>query len=213
MCPHLLVGGEGIGLAPAGVEPAHEEAPGPLAQRVVTDQRLHLLDHAAGPAEGQVEGRPLLDGREAQLPEAGLHGQERGARRHIGVGLTAPQRQGGVVGGGRPQRVTGRRPAGVGHQVLGPEGVDLAALDREPVAGRLALDDGGAQHPAQVGHVDLQRLAGPAGQVVAPHALDQLVDLDDVVGPGDEEGEDQPLPRPAHGRIATPDCHPQRTQH
>ena len=67
--PVGVVGAERIGLAARRVERAHDELAGPLAQRMLPDERLELRDDVGGAAELDVGRDPLLPGDEAELVE------------------------------------------------------------------------------------------------------------------------------------------------
>ena len=68
--PVGVVGAERVGMATRGVERAHEELAGPLAQRVLADERLELRDDVGRPPELDVGGDPLVTGDQPELVEA-----------------------------------------------------------------------------------------------------------------------------------------------
>ena len=68
--PVTVVGGERVGMATRGVERPHQELAGPLAQRVLPDERLELRDDVGGAPELDVGREPLLDRGQPELVEA-----------------------------------------------------------------------------------------------------------------------------------------------
>jgi hypothetical protein len=80
--------------------------------------------------------------------------------------------------------------AGPRDQPLEALEVELAGLDRDPVAGAVRLDPVGADRLPEAVDVDLQRGRGRCGRLVAPECIDERVAGDDLAG-AEEEGREQ----------------------
>jgi hypothetical protein len=198
------VGRERVGVAAGAVEREHQVAHRLLAQRVLGGQRLELRDGLVEPAGRGEGGRAPLPQRVAQrvqppcLRLRGLDAVEVGER------LAAPQGERFVARRERP-----RFP---GQLAEAPD-VDGAALDREPVAGRLADQHlggrarraAGLEERPQPREPHAQRPGGAGAPLRRPRRLDQLLRRHRRAGVDEQPGEQRALDRA--GRRPSVDQH------
>jgi hypothetical protein len=163
------VGPERLRLPAEPVERKHAHAVEPLAQQLLSDQRLRFAHHLGGAARFEVLLEGELDGVEAGLLEA--------------ADLKRGERLGGDVVERRPapQRERLARRA-VGDQALEAMGVDLALPEPQLVAvaagDNLGAVAAGAQRLAQLRDVDLDHLVRRRWRGLAPEAIDQCLRRD-----------------------------------
>ena len=200
----LLEGPQRLRLPLAAVEGHHELAPEPLPERVGLDQALERLGALGMASEGKVGLDGVLGHGQAQLAEAGpLAGGEL-VEGEVGQGVPSPQGEGLVQQRGGLRRGAGleARPP-FGHQPLHQQGVDVVGAQVEQVAGGPGDDGlaraGALDRPAQAGHVELQGVGRPLGQLVAVEAVDEAVGADHPARVEGEQGGEGPDPGPAQG--------------
>ncbi len=172
--PHVLVGGEGVGLPAAAVQAQHQLRVELLLQRVSRDQLAQFRHDLTVPAQVQVRVDPrdqrlqpqVFDGRDLAVAQ-----QLRG---HVGEGLAAPQPE------RLPQQAGGVRPGpglGGGVPARGKRAeladVELGVADRDQVTRRPRLDQPGAgraQRRAQPLDGTVQRAPGTGRRLGPPTA-------------------------------------------
>ena len=168
-----------------------------LAQRIGGHQRGRRRRGRRRPTEPEQRLGPVLQRAGVQPAQLGDLGPDRGVLQ-LGERPATPQPQGRVQ---LPQpsvrvRRTSRRTE-VGTEPGGVDGVDG---HHQPVATRPGRDRGrSGQHPAQAGHVRLQRGHRVDRLVVAPHQLGQRVAVHVQTGVQSERSQQPPLPSAAHG--------------
>jgi hypothetical protein len=185
----ILVRLEGLGLAPRAVEREHQLGAQPLSKRMVADQRFELADHLRVVAERQLGLDALLDGRQAQLLEAGDLALGEGLIREIGERGTTPEREGvsQQLGGalrataGKGLRALVQQPLeACPVELVGPEPDQVPAPAREDHAVR-ARPTSALERLAQARDVHLEALGGAGRRVLTPELVDQPVARDDLV--------------------------------
>ena len=177
------VGAEGVGLAAALVEREHEQAVEVLAQRLVSQQRLDLVDHL-----GVAAGREILLERQLGRGEAELL---------QAADLQAGERLSGdiVEGWSTPegQRLA-RHP--LGDEPLEAARIDLARAEPQLVAVAAGDDLRAVARPlerlAELRHVDLHHLRRGCRGRVAPEAVDQRLGRDGRALAERQHGEQRP---------------------
>jgi hypothetical protein len=209
-----LVGVEGLALPAIAIERQHELAPHPLAERLLGQRGLDLVHQVTGLTRRQVGVETVLVGRQPELLESPGLGRARLDVAELRVPRTAPQTQ------GDPQRRCRRRVAvpellGPGaSQPLEPERVDDVGVHLEPVAAadrhehrrRPALVPDRLDNGPQPGDIRRNRALGGARWTPRPDRVDQRVERDDTVGPGQQHGQHRALLRTADGhRRPVPD--------
>ena len=172
---------ERVGLAVAPVQGEHELPAEPLAAPVLGNQRLELGDELAVVTERELRLDTVLERRQPQLLEPRHLCLRERLVADVLVGPPAPQ----------PERLAEARlrRGGLAPRQLGAPArdeelealeVQLAGRQPQPVPGPVQLDPLGAEAPAQPVHVDLQRVDGRRGRLLAPQRIDQPVARDDV---------------------------------
>jgi hypothetical protein len=157
------------------------QAPEAFAQGLIRDQRLELPDHLVVAPEPEVGLDAVLVGHEAQLIEPrGLALGERLVAQ-VGEGRPAPQsKRLAQQLGGLAERAAAQRSVAFLRQLLEALRIELAGVDAEPVRGpfpRQAVGD----DLAQLRDVDLERVRGRCGRLVAPQILDQQLGRNGLV--------------------------------
>jgi len=157
--------------------------------RVLGDERLELAHDLGVPPERQLALDALLDAGDSELLQV----------RALGGGepLAGQVRQRGPA----PQRQRLLEPPGRA-QPLEPVEVELIVPHREQVAGLLGLQTIAAENLAQLGDVQLQRLACSLGRVVLPQQVDEPIARDDAVWLQQQRCEQRPLLAPAQAQRA-----------
>jgi hypothetical protein len=178
---------EGVGLTPAAVLRQGQEGVKPFPQWVLVDGRLQQADGCGRVAPAQALLGCALQGigPDAAEPGRGLDGHRLAVE--LGQRITPPQRQ-------RLVEATG------GDEILEPEGVDLAAVHGQAVAGRLGEEHGrlvagqasGLEGAAEVGDVGPQRRVG-LRRFVAPEQQQEPLGRHDAAGFEQQHAQDGPL--------------------
>ena len=196
--PGVRVGGECVGLPAGLVEGDHELPPGPLAERMLGDELPELADDVRSATLRELGVDPTLGRRCAQLLEPGGF---RPCELVVGELL---QRRPSVEREGTDERfrsmcvlATLEQAGTDANEPGGTLAVELAFVDDEPVPPADGQDAVAAERLPQAGDLDLERLRGVLGQLVAPDLFDQPVGGDRLVRM-DEQGRQQPT-RPAAG--------------
>ena len=168
--PRLLVGLERLGLAARAVEREHQLAAQALAQRVLVDQRLELADErrrGAPSARSRVD--PLLERSEAQLLEPGDLAPGRRARRRsrrAAARATArARRPGGPLSRRRSKRARSSS--------------SCATCSRYP--GAFVCRRSLPEQLSELRDIQLYRLLGRRGRLLAPDRVDQPAAGDDPI--------------------------------
>jgi hypothetical protein len=187
----VLVGVERLRLAPAAVEREHQLGDEPLAGRMLGDEPAQLRDELGVTAGSGIgldarlqRGELLLleprdlGRRERLVGEVG----ERGAAPHL---LRFAQDRRGFL-----RLPRGQRPAAALHEVIEAVGVELAALDAQPVAGRGRRQDALPERLAQPGDVDLDLLGRTRRCVLAEQRDREPLGAYRLVRMQQEDGED-----------------------
>ncbi len=174
--PRALVHGERVRLSAGAIEREHQLRAQPLSERLLRDQLLELADELAVSAEREIGVDPVLERCQSKLPEAHDLGLCKRLPRQIGERRAAPERKRRAQAVRTGNRVT-RRERGTSF-VAEPselEEVDALRLDREPVARRHGLECAVRQELSQLGDVDLDRVPGCLGRILAPERVDQPI--------------------------------------
>ena len=191
--PHAPEGVERFGLPAGAVERQHQLRVHTLAVGMFGGQRLELADHRAVLAERELDVEPLLERGEPQSGEPVGLGRGGAEQRRVGERRAAEQRERLAQVGGRPRQVTvAAGAAGALDERLEALEVELARLERDGVA-RGERDDRllGAERAPQLGDVDLQRLVGGGGRLLAPQHVGQALGRDCLVAVGEQERRQQ----------------------
>jgi len=190
----LVVRGDRLGLAPGGVERAHELGAGPFGQRVGGEQHAKLTDQAGSLAEGQVGLDPIRQDAGAQLgqPGRGRFGEVRSGG--VGQWLAPPGEQRVPQDPrGQPRVAVGQRTAALRGQFLEGHHVDRLRRHGQAVPAGVRLDHvarpGLAQFGPQPGNQGLQGVAGVSGRIVGPEFPSQRGHRNDTPGVQREQSE------------------------
>lgn len=196
---HLSVGVQRLGAPPRLVQGGDQLAVEPLVERVVVHQRSQLGDELAQLPEPPHGLDPQLERPDAQLFQVDRPAGQDVAGRYVGEGRAAPQpeRQG--------QGVDRRLVTALPELALAPRDEPLEDLDvdgRVVDVHRVAAEPGGqqgmfgvrpgvpGQQSARVVDVGLDGVERGARRAVLPQFLDEGVRRDEVVGVGEEQGQD-----------------------
>jgi hypothetical protein len=154
------------------------------------DERLELGHERALAAERELDLDPILGRRKPELIEAvSLRPHER-VELHVGKRPSAPERVRVAEHGGRTARIArgARGTAGV-RQLLEAVCVELIGLDAQHVARGLRRKPAVAvrvaarrERFAQTRDLQSESVVRPAGRLLRPESIDQLVARDDPVG-------------------------------
>ncbi len=162
---------------PAGaVERQHQLCAEMLAERMRAHERLQLADQLRVASIREIALDPLLDAREAKLLQTGDLG--------LGEALVGEVRQ--RLPPPLLERLL-RLPAV--PQELETAEVELLRLDPQQIPARLRLQAVPAEHLAELGDVDLERLSRRLGRLLVPEGLDQPLVRDHAVRVQGEHGE------------------------
>ena len=134
----LLVDRERFGLSARSVERDHQLGSRPLAQRVLTKNRLEFLHELRTLAERQLLLDPFFDCAEPKLVQAGTLLFEEARLRDVPQRRTAPERQGLAQLGHCKRRIAGGKlVTRFCAQLLEAVEVELARLNPQAVSGPL----------------------------------------------------------------------------
>jgi hypothetical protein len=177
----------------------------PLPKRMRGDERLELRDDRPVAAECEVRLDPILLGDDpALLQSLGLTFGE-GLERDVGERGASPFDEGLAKLHRRTRRIVGvERPPSLLGKPLEPGGVERAGFESKPISGALRREDvadaGSSQDLPELRDVDLQRVLRRRRNPLAPQAVDELVDRDDLVQMDDEDREQRALLGPTEGK-------------
>ena len=209
--PHVLVGGEGVGLAATAVQAQHQLRMELFLQGMSRDQLAQFGHDLAVPPQAQVGVDPRDQRLQPLVFQSGYLTVAQQLCGHVGEGLAAPQRE-------RLAQQRGSLPPGSGlggrmaarseHAELAD--VELAVVDLDQVTRRPRLDQVGAgrtQRRAQPLNGTVQRTPRPGGQLAFPQRLAQRVQADHPASVQQQCGQQHPLPGRRHGYLpcAVPD--------
>ena len=145
-------------------------------------------------AEREIRLDAVLERRQPQLLQPRHLGLRERLVAHVLVRPPAPQPERLAEArrrrGGFAARQLGRPRA---TSVLEALEVELAGRQAQPVPGPVQLDPIGAEPVAQAGHVDLQRVDGCRGRLLAPQRVDQPVARDDLAARDQQAREQRDL--------------------
>jgi len=221
--PCALVRVQGLRLSAGPVKREHQLPAKPLAQGVVSDQRLELGDEVVVTTERKIGFDPFLECRQAKLLKPGdLDVRER-VECELRKRRAAPEGQRLAERGGGGVRVSGRKCASsLVEQGLEPMEVELAVGDRQDVAMGTGQKDpvltwiyarGIVLEPsAQLRDERVNVLRRVRRRFGAPEVLDDLVDRHDDVGTQQEKREQGPLLMPAEREALAPVLDFERTE-
>ena len=199
--PQLLVGAQRFGVASAAVQGQHEELPGALSQRILADRRVKHRHDLGGPPRLELRGRNLLDRVEVEVVEATDVWLGELLVGEVGEGRPAPQPQRGAQGLGASVGVAiAKLSRPLLDESLEPTRIDRLGIGVELVSGRsrredLAAASEGLQRPAEVRHVDLDRVRRSAGSAFAPQQVDEPIDRHDLPGMEQQDRQQRTLLR------------------
>ena len=191
--PVGVVGGERVGMTARGVQRAHQKLAGPLAQRVLADERLELRDDVGRAPELDVGGDPLLDGDQPELVEAPGLGLRPLLESELGERRAAPEIERAQEDAATLLRSA--RPR-VGEQLLEAPRVDLLRRDREHVPGRTRDDDVGSERLPERDDGVLQRRGRIRRRIGAVELVDELLGRNNAPGAQEQGGQEGALARP-----------------
>src|SRR5262245_25052630 len=149
------------------------------------DEPLELADELRMPSEREVGVDPVLECGQPDLLES--EGFDLGYvdRRPMPELECAAQRL------RRAGRIADRERGAAGlREALELEDVDSARVDGEPIAAGGCLEEAVREQLSELGDVDLERVPGGVGRLLAPERVDQLVAGDDLAR-AEEEGREQ----------------------
>ena len=157
--PRPLQGAERLGLAPVPIEGESQEAPAPLAQRLVDHHRLELGDDLVMAAGGQLGLAAVFLDASAKLGQGARSSFALCPMLQLRQRIASPQVE-------RSSEGCDRRPDVPGAQELVPgsgvvfevAGVSDHAFARQPVAARPGLDQSRAQAAPELEHEVLHDL-------------------------------------------------------
>jgi hypothetical protein len=179
------------------VQGAHQPGGQRLAQRMRHDQLFQLGHQRFGGPSEQVGVDAVLGSGEFFLVEPGGDGLAEVGPGHLGQGRAAPEAERLAQGRGGRGRVGAQLGPARGGQLLEPDDVGVARVEREPVAGRPGLDHRLGQRPAQPGDQGLQRVRGAGRGLVGPQAVDELAGRHDLAGAKRQHDQQRAQPGPA----------------
>ncbi len=191
---------EGVGLPAAAVQRQHQQPGERLRRRILGDDGFEVGDDFPVPAQRQRHLRAFGHGRHPELGQAGGFGHGPLFDCEVAERVTAPQREGVVVGlhVGRVHTavvgcVRGGR-ARVADAIGEVERVHSRGVDGGAVPGRLAGDDvadpHGLEGAPQLGHANLQRVHRVDRQRrFRPQPVDEHGGRDGAAGVEEELGE------------------------
>ncbi len=150
-CPCVLVGGERVGLAAGAVEGQDQQPAQILAKRMLAHERFQLAHRLGVTAECQVGLQALLERDQAQLLETADLVAGKRLVLEISKRRAAPERERFAEHETRLLRgASCQQSAALFEQALEPLNVKGPRFDAEHVSGRPRLQDGLAEHLAQV---------------------------------------------------------------
>jgi len=186
------VGLQRLGLASAAVEREHQLGGQAFAGRVGGDQVDEFADEGAVAPDGEVSVDPGLERGEALFLETGDLGRGERFKGEVGERRPPPEREAFPEDrGGALRVIAGERSASVIEQPDETLGIEVTGPQPQLVAGRRRGEQTRvAERLAQAGDMDVDRLQGAAGGVVAPERNGEAVGTDRLVGVEQQVGED-----------------------
>ena len=191
-------------LPPGAVERQHPQRSQALAKRVLGDQYLELRRRLGRPAKIELGLDPPLDRSEAKLVQPRRDRPHRGDLGEVGECRAAPERERLRQPGGGSGRIAGlTRGHRLRDEPLEVGQVEVVGADRQHIAVAPRRDRVAAQRFAQLRDVALDQVGRGLGRIVVPDTVDQPLGRDRSVCLGEEERQQDALPRPAdRDRIA-----------
>ena len=204
--PHVLVGGEGVGLPAAAVQTQHQLRAQLLVQRVSRDQLAQFRQDLTLPAQVQIRVDPgdqrlqplVLDGGSLAVPQQ--------LRRHVGQRLASPQpeRLPQQAGRLRPGAVSGGRMTARGQRAE-PADIELGVVEPDQVARWPRLDQvaaGPAQRRAQALNGTVERTPRTGRRRAFPQRLGESVQADHSPASQQQRRQQHTLPWRGHGNVS-----------
>jgi hypothetical protein len=212
--PPLLEHRQGLRRLPQPVQRHHQQAPQPLAQRMIGHQRAQLPDQPCRLTGGECRSEVVLGDRELEFVPPGRVGAQCALVGELAPRGSTPQAQGLGEDRGRRGRVgLGQAPA-LRSEAFELDRVDLVRNRLEQVAVPRPDDGAIIQDLPQSRHVHLQRLPRRRWRLVTPDALDQGVHRDRLLGVQQQQRQHHALSVTAQmGTTSVGDGHLQRAQH
>ena len=204
--PHVLVGGEGVGLPAAAVQAQHQLRVELLLQGMSRDQLAQFCHDLTVPSQMQIGVDPRDQRLQPLVVQGGDLTEPQQLGRHVGEGLAPPQRErvaqqarrlrpGPGLGGGVAARGE--------HAELAD--IEVAVVDLDQVTRRPGLDQAGAgraQRRAQALNGTVQRAPRPGRELAFPQRLAQSVQADHPPGAQQQRRQQHPLPGCRHGYLS-----------
>ena len=145
------IGGERVGLAAAAVQREHQLAAQSLVQRMLGHEPLEVLERLGVAAEAEVGLEAPLHAREPEVVEPRRLLRRELIRREVSERVTAPEIERAAVQRPRQPCVpVVERVTGIREEPLEPDGVALAVLELDQVAGSARDEPPRRQYPPEL---------------------------------------------------------------
>ena len=207
-----------VRLAPGGVQGAHQLAPQPLTEGMLSDERLELADQLTVTSEADARFDPVLQRVEATLVEAPRLRLDRRLLGDLAIGRAAPEseRRLECIFGVTPSPLRQQRLAMI-SQPLETRRVDVVVADHQAVSGPLGSQHTRRAHAvgaplADQAHVVVHHSRRTRRRGTPPERLHQRVHTDRAAASDEKDRDEQPLLRPRQRDGDAVDPHLERTQ-
>ena len=188
---------ERVRLAPGAIEGEHQAREQSLTQRVLVNEPLELGRELGAVTERELRLEPRLERAQPELLESLRVRLERFAVEQVAPGRPAPQRE-------RDRQLAQccvivivlSRRAGVRDESLEFVDVELAGLDAQQIAARLASQTVLAEELPQPVEVCVERLSGAPRWPLPPERINEVIARDDLVAVQQQHRQQRPLLSP-----------------